>query len=133
MNAVIMGRRTWESLNRRPLQNRVNFIVSSSIEQEDTPGAFVVRSLDHAHEKIKCFPFIQKVFVIGGERLYKEALYNHRYTTVFMTTVKRTDQETILYDACFPLQSLAHRYKLRYESDELVRGDYIIQFHELVQ
>ncbi len=46
-NAVVMGRRTWESipLKNRPLAHRINFIVSSSLTSE-----MVRRDLQHALE-----------------------------------------------------------------------------------
>jgi len=30
-NAVVMGRKTWESLGKKPLKDRLNIIVSKSI------------------------------------------------------------------------------------------------------
>ena len=66
---VIMGRLTFESIGR-PLPNRVNIVLSRT--QLDIPGVHVCKSfqqaidLAHAHH--------QKVFVIGGVRVYEQAL-----------------------------------------------------------
>ena len=67
---VIMGRKTWESLNGRPLPGRDNIVVTRTAGYEAS-GAAVASSLDAAlalcaGEKV--------VFVIGGEQLFAESL-----------------------------------------------------------
>lgn len=68
---VIMGRRTWES-QAKPLPGRVNVVVSSRRDYE-APGATVVHSLDEALELARAAGE-DEAFVIGGTRLYAEAL-----------------------------------------------------------
>ncbi len=69
---VIMGRRTWDSLPARvrPLPGRRNMVVSANAGLA-APGAEVVSSLDTALARL---PGVARVFVIGGARLYAEAL-----------------------------------------------------------
>ena len=83
-SAVIMGRRTWESLGCRPLKNRLNIVVSSTVQQ--TRGMVVVPSLEDALALTDAF---ENVFVIGGGQLYRSAmplaerlLVTHVHTTV---------------------------------------------------
>lgn len=64
-NTVIMGRRTWENLNVRPLPRRHNIVVAST----DIPGVETVRSLSNA---LSIAP-TPDVWIIGGARLYAEA------------------------------------------------------------
>lgn len=61
-HAVIMGRKTWESLpaKARPLSNRLNLVVSSS-------GLSPSQALKQAQQA-------EQVFVIGGESLYRHFL-----------------------------------------------------------
>lgn len=69
-HAVVMGRKTWESLQaikRAPLPNRTNIVVSS--QMESSPDVTVVRSL--AEARALGHPLL---FVIGGAALYAEAL-----------------------------------------------------------
>lgn len=69
---VIMGRKTWESLPRKPLSNRLNIVVSSKFQYDPDPiknPHFVVNSLRGALELVAA----EKVFVIGGAKLYEEA------------------------------------------------------------
>lgn len=71
-NAVIMGRKTWESLPRRmqPLPGRRNIILSRS--QSEFAGAESAPDLDAA---LRLCVGNEKVFVIGGSRPYMEALH----------------------------------------------------------
>lgn len=66
---VIMGRRTWESVGR-PLPDRENIVVTRTAGYE-APGAAVASSLEAALAFCAGEPL---VFVIGGERLFAEAL-----------------------------------------------------------
>ena len=66
---VVMGRRTWESL-KGPLPGRENIVVTRT-RGYDAPGAAVASSLDAALALCAGEPV---VFVIGGSRLFEEAL-----------------------------------------------------------
>ena len=67
---VIMGRRTWESLDLRPLPGRENIVVTRTAGY-DAPGAAVAGSLAAA---LALCAGETVAFVIGGERLFAEAL-----------------------------------------------------------
>lgn len=71
-HAVVMGRKTWDSLPAkfRPLPGRRNVVVSRNAAFE-APGAEVVTSLDAA---LSLLAGSEKVFVIGGAQLYALAL-----------------------------------------------------------
>ncbi len=65
---VIMGRKTWESIGR-PLPGRRNIVVSRNANYE-AKGAELVGSLEEALNSLNEF---ERVFVIGGEQLFKQA------------------------------------------------------------
>lgn len=65
---VIMGRKTWESIGR-PLPGRRNIVVSRNTEYA-APGGELAGSLDEALQSLSSF---ERVFVIGGEQLFKQA------------------------------------------------------------
>jgi len=71
-HAVIMGRRTWESLPERfrPLPGRTNIVITRQ-ESLEYPGALVAHSLDAALELV---PEEREAWVIGGSQIYAEAL-----------------------------------------------------------
>ena len=70
--AVIMGRKTWESLpdSFRPLPGRHNIVVSRNPAYQ-APGATLAASLEEALLK-ECKD--EETFVIGGEELYRQAM-----------------------------------------------------------
>jgi dihydrofolate reductase len=68
---VIMGRRTWESLPKKPLPDRPNIVVSRTPGFE-APGATVCLSLKQAVGELA--PSYARAFVIGGAALFAEAL-----------------------------------------------------------
>eukprot|EP00397_Hematodinium_sp_SG-2012_P019892 GEMP01020465.1.p1 GENE.GEMP01020465.1~~GEMP01020465.1.p1 ORF type:complete len:482 (+),score=93.33 GEMP01020465.1:30-1475(+) len=85
-NAVIMGRNTWESIPDayRPLKGRYNVVVSSkALDSVDT-----ARSFDEALEMCGK-ENIHKIFIIGGCKMYEEALRRDECTTVYLTRVGR--------------------------------------------
>ena len=68
-HAVIMGRKTWESLGS-PLPNRQNIVVSRN-PRYHAAGAEVVATLDAALALVRLPP---PAFCIGGGELYRIAL-----------------------------------------------------------
>ena len=69
---VIMGRKTWESLPRRPLSGRLNIVVTRNGAFE-AQGAVTTSSLDQAlSEASKTAP--SEIMIIGGAEIYTAAL-----------------------------------------------------------
>lgn len=67
--AIIMGRRTWESLPFKPLKNRLNCVVSSA----DIDGVHVVRDPQEALGYCAAEGY-RRVYGIGGEGIYRALL-----------------------------------------------------------
>ena len=84
----VMGRKTWESLPRRPLPGRLNVIVSACMEKinrelanelaingnrrtEVSADVKIVPSLAAAIEACAAY---QKIFICGGEAIFREAM-----------------------------------------------------------
>jgi dihydrofolate reductase/thymidylate synthase len=100
-NAVVMGRKTWESLPRkfRPLPERLNVVLSRTADALDfPPGVLVARSLDGALALLSEIVSVETVFVIGGGEVYAEALASPALDAVHLTRVE-TEAEC---DAFFP-------------------------------
>ena len=66
--ALIMGKKTWESLPVRPLPDRKN-IVLTDLPNEQIEGALTVYSIDEALSKC---PANEEVFIIGGGSVYRQ-------------------------------------------------------------
>lgn len=69
---VIMGRKTWESLPRRPLADRLNVVLTRS-RGYAAEGAVVVLDLAAAIAAARASGAAE-AFVIGGESIYAAAL-----------------------------------------------------------
>jgi len=95
---VIMGRKTWESLPRRPLPGRLNIVVTRQ-EGYRAEGAHVAGDMGEAFDAA----FIQanqdqvdEVFVIGGAQIYAAALT--LADRLYLTEVDASPAG----EACFP-------------------------------
>ena len=68
---IIMGRATYESIGR-PLPNRLNIVMTRSAI--NTEGVTEVTSVEKAIEAASINRDSSKVYIIGGENIYKEFL-----------------------------------------------------------
>jgi dihydrofolate reductase len=114
MNAVIMGRKTWDSIPEkfRPLKGRLNIVLSRSylelsrrflgMQWEGSASdkePYKVSSLSVALTALSLRNDIGKVFVIGGAEIYKAALEDKHTKRILLTRVL-TDFEC---DTFFPV------------------------------
>ena len=112
-NVVIMGRKTWESLpnQSRPLPNRINIVISRDplirTKIEIPVTVLVVDSLNSALMLSSNDDTIDKVYVIGGETVYKEAIKLSSCSRIYLTEVLTEITEI---DTFFP--SIPDRFKI---------------------
>lgn len=87
-NAVIMGRKTYESIPKkfRPLKDRFNIVLSRSPNYAGEAGTILAGSLDEALRSAEALR-AQRVFVIGGGAVYAEALRHVGCVAVLLTRV----------------------------------------------
>ena len=119
--AVIMGRKTLESLpNKSPLKNRLNVVITSDMNYS-VPGAVVVHSIDEAVEAVRDYAD-DDVYVIGGESIYRQML--PLCSTAHITKVDYAYQA----DAHFPDLDKEEGWKITETSDERTYFDIIYEF-----
>lgn len=77
-NAIVMGRKTWESipLEYRPLSGRLNVVLtrSGSFDIATAENVVICGSMSSALELLAASPYslsIEKVFVIGGGQIFR--------------------------------------------------------------
>jgi len=92
-NAVIMGRKTWDSLppRFRPLDNRLNGVISRSLPEglfEDSHQVWP--SLETCLNELSQEKTIQNIFIVGGAEIYAQALKHPNCKKIFITDI---DQE----------------------------------------
>lgn len=82
--AVLMGRKTWQSLDYAPLPGRLNIVLSHSGDFY-APGAIVVTNYDEAVEAVKVSEIPHRtLWVIGGAEVLNHAQWmaDKAYVTV---------------------------------------------------
>ena len=146
-NAVVMGRKTWESipLKSRPLKNRLNVVLtrSESFQVSESPEVVMYNSVDSCIKGLsKDHKELEEVFIIGGSDIYRQFLESPVVTTVYATEIQ--SDEELRADKFFPkmeefpsftqlesskiMTSSNHpmRYKfVKYESDNMEERQYL--------
>ncbi len=94
-NAVIMGRKTWDSISDkyRPLPNRLNVIITRAQKSESAENVLFTSSLEDAVNRLTAPPLKELVahcFVIGGEQIFKLALGSPFCRKLYLTHIKQT-------------------------------------------
>ncbi len=87
-NAVIMGRKTYQSIppRFRPLDNRLNIVLTRQLQVELPEEVVVSGSLDGALGVCSEIE-IETVFVIGGGEVFAEALRQPQCLLLFLTKI----------------------------------------------
>lgn len=75
-NAVLMGRKTWESIPERfrPLSGRLNIVLTASKDRVFPRDVFSCDGLKEAFDLLGGRQDIESIFVIGGASVYEQAL-----------------------------------------------------------
>lgn len=104
VNAVVMGRKTWDSIppKFRPLTGRVNVVVTRSVDAfkaqlpsgtqgEDYEGPLVAGSVSDALSQLQSDKVgleVDKIMVIGGASIYEQALKLKEARHVLLTKIQ---------------------------------------------
>ena len=108
---VVMGRRTWESLPKRPLVGRRNIVFSQS-DNFAPEGAEVVRSVNDLFNLLRDCD--DEIFIIGGGRIYNMLMsFTQR---LYITWVHKEFPEA---DTFFPVIDLSEFTKVN-ETERMI-------------
>ena len=85
-NAVIMGRRTWESVptGAQPLPGRLNLVVSRAAPALPD-GVLAAGSLDQALQLARARPEVAGLFVLGGAQIFQQAFAHPGCRHIYLT------------------------------------------------
>lgn len=88
-NAVIMGRKTWDSLPAKfkPLPRRLNIVLSRQADLNLPGDCLQAHSLDEALELCDKSSQLSEAYVIGGAQLYALALKHPLLKRVYVTEI----------------------------------------------
>ena len=125
-NAVIMGRKTWESLPKkfRPLHSRLNIVItrntslrqSLEIPDEVLIASSLIDALNLINNNIDIYNKVDQIFVIGGESIYRESILMPECSKIYLTSIEK--QEFNDLDTFFPVVP-ANKYQLTLRSNLL--------------
>jgi len=85
INVVIMGRKTWESLPSQILKNRINVVISKTLNKKD--NIFVYENIEEAINYYKSLNNIENIFIIGGESIYNECINKFKIDKVYLSLI----------------------------------------------
>ena len=111
--AVIMGRKTFESIGKKALLGRLNIVVSQTLCDFDEDHASIVTTFANGvqlAEMMGC----DVLWVVGGEGIYKTALNENKLDEIHVTELNES------YEGCdtkFPIELVYERYKTKVRSD----------------
>ena len=118
---VVMGSNTLKSFpNGNPLKNRVNVVLSSSLNRDD---CVVVRDFGQLKRAIEGY---EEVFLIGGERVYADLI---DYCDTALVTKVDADGEATAF---FPNLDNRECWSMASESEEIISNDYKIKFTNML-
>lgn len=134
INAVIMGRKTYESLPCPILPGRLNIVLSCShletlyflnkmINTKDDKHIWYSNNFKRAINFLKSTSWVDKIFVIGGASLYKLALNHPKCSTVYLTRIKGDYKCDVKVD----LKSL-DKFKLKFKTPFITMNDTTFSF-----
>ena len=69
-DVIVMGRRTWESLPRRPLPNRENVVITSG----DVTGADVTGDMNSILKILPQMNYKKNIWIIGGASIFQQLI-----------------------------------------------------------
>lgn len=88
-NAVIMGRKTWQSIPAKfkPLKGRINVVISNTLNSNMPEGILLYSNLTESIKALCLNDNIDKIWVIGGSGLYHEAVKDKNCTYIYLTKI----------------------------------------------
>lgn len=130
-NVLIMGFKTFQEIGKA-LPNRINIIVVNyKYPLPNNPDIILAKSLEEAY--MIANKYKKKVFVIGGGKLYKEAIEltesKYKINKIFVTNV----HDTFIGDTQSPLIPIEYSKKILsscYDINQLDSLEYYLEFSE---
>ena len=85
--AVIMGRKTWESIGEKPLPGRFNVVLTRQPHHNGVHFKNAVHYCTSFHKAFDICYLIGRIYVIGGSEIYNAAFLSGRVSGVILTRI----------------------------------------------
>ena len=139
---VVMGRKSFDSLNGKPLPGRLNVVVSRQLNFSH-PSCWVVQSVEQALERcrelidtrnVNLLPALlaakldvnkisNEVFIVGGEQIYRAAMpWTDR---IYLTEIKKEFKGDTYFPE-FPLNEFGEVSRKPCETADSVKFDFVV-------
>jgi len=110
-NTVVMGKKTWESLPKKPLTGRKNIVITDQ-PGECFDGAVTAYSIEDAVNKCESG---EEVFVIGGGSIYRQ--FMPIADRLYITHVRKTKASDVFFPEIdpkiwMPVETEEHREEI---------------------
>lgn len=125
-NIVVMGRKTWDSLPKKPLPDRLNIVLS---RYYSTPACehTLCMTLDSLNYVINNDDrFSKDIFIIGGGQIYKELL--PLCDRIYVTKIFKSHDNVDTYFLNLDEPEEWNTWKAVYQSETKVYNDIMYQF-----
>ena len=117
-HAVIMGRKTFDSL-KKPLKDRINIVITSKdIVTNSEEKIYAVKSVEEAISLAKSLT-MNDIFIIGGASIYKYALEHDLVDKIYIDYLSEIVEDA---DAFFPLFQNNYSWDEVGETVEILKG-----------
>lgn len=125
-NIVVMGRKTYESLPKKPLPNRINVILTSN-KDYNASGCIIKTSIKDVLELYDNYYPDKILYIIGGGEIYKQFLDNDLVDTMEITIVDDDSDGKVK----FPNFMLDSKWKVVNEGEVNVDEKTNLKYHFL--
>ncbi|KAH3680633.1 hypothetical protein WICMUC_000225 [Wickerhamomyces mucosus] len=146
INAVVMGRKTWESIPEkfRPLPNRYNVIITRQdlTKLEKEVGVSYENEINDALIKLQKLDHIEKIFIIGGAEIYNSSIITQLVNNLLITEIKHSKNVEVEMDTYLNKEYILNNFEKRTkdelqsfigdmdlgETETIVEGDFEYQY-----
>ena len=130
-NILIMGRKTWESMDCKPLSKRISFVITSNYEsltEKKFPNTLFFPNFLTAYMEA-CIRVNSTVWIIGGKQIYDTALRHWACDKIYWTKIKGTfEADTFINIKEYPIKWKSIISKK--DINKLDSNIYEMNFHE---
>ena len=112
-SGIVMGKKTWLSLPRKPLPNRENIILSSTLSYSEIKKYDNIKIFSKKDELDEYLAEKKEPsWIIGGQHLYNTYINHEKLNTIYVTYI----DEMFECDRFFP--EIPPHFELRYYSEK---------------
>ncbi len=124
-NALLMGRKTWDSLPKKPLPDRCHCVVSRNPpETVDFDDTFYFQTVSDAKYFIDNNDEIESTFIFGGSDIYAKALEDDIVDTLVITEIPGDYDCDVFFPSIPNKFNLVNQESIQLEDTLIVRKTY---------